>query len=62
MSDIQLSSKQRFLLEYAALCQKHGLVVSSCGCCDSPWVVPVGTGTPSYDPLLEHVKHLEDTE
>jgi hypothetical protein len=27
-----------FMAEYEALCRRHGLLVNSCGCCNSQWV------------------------
>ncbi len=29
---------QAFLEDLRLLYEKHGLVISACGCCDSPWV------------------------
>lgn len=33
-----------FLDEYVRLCKKYNLVISACGCCDSPWVIEVVDG------------------
>ena len=30
---------KEFLKEYEALCNKYNLLVSACGCCDSPYLV-----------------------
>lgn len=36
-----------FLCEYRALCEKYGAHVTSCGCCEGPYV----------DSLTRHQKH-----
>lgn len=27
-----------FLAEYLNLCNKYGVIIDSCGCCNSPWI------------------------
>ncbi len=29
---------EAFLKEYDKLCEKYGVSIGACGCCDSPWV------------------------
>jgi hypothetical protein len=31
-----------FIADLDELTRKHGIAVSACGCCDSPWLVEVG--------------------
>lgn len=34
----ELQNRQlAFLQEYAALCEKHGMCIEACGCCNSPY-------------------------
>ena len=33
-----------FLLEYEALCRKHGIALDGCGCCGSPYLVDIEDG------------------
>jgi hypothetical protein len=44
-----------FLREYEALCQKYGLFVEACGCCDSPWIEEADEGE-----RAEHIAHLRE--
>ncbi len=54
---------EQFLVEYEELCLKFGLVVDSCGCCDSPWVKkpdPNNSGPGSgHGTIKEHLEHLK---
>jgi hypothetical protein len=46
MSDKTRDDFMAFLEEYETLIRKHKIMVCSCGCCDSPWL------------LEDHVQHL----
>ena len=41
MVDITDSPPQveAFLAEYQAMCERHRMFVSACGCCGSPWLM-----------------------
>lgn len=52
-----------FLGEYQQLCMKYKKIITSCGCCNSPWVEEA-TGNPlleltSDQQIAEHVEHLK---
>lgn len=49
-----------FLEEYEQLCRKHGILVGSCGCCESPWLVVLSKDW--EDELKDHIKHLTEAE
>jgi hypothetical protein len=38
-----------FLKELSALTRKHGVQVSGCGCCNSPWLNLLGEGDVGLD-------------
>lgn len=41
-----------FLKDYEVICRKHGAIIASCGCCDSPWVA-------MDKDIEEHIDHLK---
>lgn len=45
-----------FLREYEALCEKHGIIIDSCGCCRSPWPAILDVDTDKT--LADHMEHL----
>jgi hypothetical protein len=47
-----------FLADYKAICVKHKLYISSCGCCDSPWVS--STYQDIDTPIEQKIQHLID--
>ena len=54
--DLRPASAQRdrlmaFATEYEALCRKHSLQITSCGCCDSPWLTEID-GVPAEKPVF----------
>ncbi len=59
---------EAFALEYEALCRKHNLVISGCGCCGSPFLIELEheKNTPhvcidNFDLTdMEHGKTLEE--
>jgi hypothetical protein len=44
-----------FLKEYETLCRKYSIVISACGCCNSPWL-----SVQSFKPeeIEESINHL----
>jgi len=50
-----IDRKNAFLKEYKELVFKYKVCVSSCGCCDGPWVVYDKDGA-----LEDHIQHLEE--
>ena len=30
---------ENFLKEYGELCVRYGIIITACGCCDSPWMI-----------------------
>ena len=58
---VDKAAKRRFLDEYEGLVKKHGLMIESCGCCQSPWVVTVGDdpyGRPPEKHIADHLTSL----
>lgn len=58
MKDLTVEQQKKitdFLDEYKALCLKHSMIVSSCGCCNSPWV----ERSNRIDEIAKHVEHLK---
>lgn len=65
-------TKQLFLAAYKELCLKYGVVVDSCGCCDSPFLARLNNLEDycrssykfSKKPLgiESHIEHLENNE
>jgi hypothetical protein len=47
-----------FVGEYRELCLKYNLVISSCGCCNSPWVKEPD----EYESIEHNVQHLKDEQ
>ncbi len=44
---------EAFLKDYEAVCQRHGMIVGGCGCCNSPYLLEAGAlGIP------DNIKHL----
>lgn len=60
----RLRKATAFLREYKALCEKHGLIVDSCGHCNSPWLVGEAVGPyaqrtePEAVDVGGHLRHL----
>lgn len=53
-----MDNKERiaaFLAEYRDLCQRHGLFVNGCGCCDSPFLSEVSTEN-RLDSVIDHLR------
>ena len=50
-----------FLMEYRELCERYGLMIGACGCCDSPWVKKLTPEDAEGDQFnVSHWKHLEE--
>lgn len=47
-------AKAAFLEAYKSLCVEHGMIVDSCSCCDSPWLVEL-----DLERLEKYIEHLE---
>lgn len=48
-TELTYSQKQEaFLTELTALSHKYGVRIGGCGCCDSPYLVPVEGGKEEY--------------
>ncbi len=46
--------RKDFLWEYARLIEKHHVIVTSCNCCDSPYM----EGEESANKRADHILHL----
>lgn len=44
-----------FRIEYEALCRKYGMIIDSCGCCNSPFTTDLKG---REDDLTAHLEHL----
>ena len=58
-----MSSESVFLDEYESLVRKHGVKISGCGCCGSPFtsVIDADSGWPGQsvsDHIAAHFRHL----
>ena len=47
---------KEFLEEYEVICKKYRLIVSACGCCDSPFLSDFWADTDKD--IEEHIEHL----
>lgn len=47
-----------FLEEYKNLCEKYKLCITSCGCCNGPWISPYGESFPWDDSIDDIINHL----
>lgn len=58
------TEEEQFLAEYEKLCKKYRIIVSSCSCCESPWIWKVeGDQFETEEEILEkHIKHLKKIE
>ena len=36
---METDKRELFLMEYEDLCKKHRMLVSACGCCNSPQII-----------------------
>lgn len=52
-----MDSFAEFLKEYQVICEKHNIIVTGCGCCDSPFLVNL---TEYTTPIEEHIEHLKE--
>lgn len=55
LEDIEREKVIEFLKEYKRICEKFGIVIGACGCCNSPWL------TVPYDEdndIPWQIKHL----
>ena len=50
---VELEKVLSFLKEYKEFCQKYGLYVGACGCCNSPWIVEG-----NREEIVDHLEHL----
>lgn len=51
-------SLELFLDEYKKLCEKYKIMISGCGCCNSPFCVPIEYKNIDTN-LDEHIEHLQ---
>jgi hypothetical protein len=49
---------KNFIEEYKQLCIKYNMVIDSCGCCNSPWVI-IFESAKFNDYIIEHIKNIE---
>lgn len=52
-----------FLMDYAAICEKHKLMVYGCGCCSSPFITRTDNwvnkeNVSAEEKLASHIIHL----
>ncbi|RLG42596.1 MAG: hypothetical protein DRO05_00535 [Thermoproteota archaeon] len=47
---------KKFFNEYKKICQKYGVYVGACGCCDSPWLVE----SDNEEEIKYHLIHLKE--
>ena len=64
MEDLGMKEEE-FLKEYEKLCRKYNLIISGCGCCDSPFITDVNDYEKSWaeefkgDTIRDNIKHLK---
>lgn len=51
-----MTPQEAFLIEYEEICKRHKLIIDACGCCNSPWVVPLDENI-----TYSHFDHLKDS-
>lgn len=49
-------TKLKFLSELDELCATYNLIISSCGCCGSPWICGVGSMFPNVSDYIAHLR------
>jgi sugar phosphate isomerase/epimerase len=47
--------RQKFLREYEKLVREYGYYITACGCCSSPWAIPL---EPESETVESHMEHL----
>jgi hypothetical protein len=58
-----MTNKERlnaFLKDYAEICEKHGLIIDSCNCCNSPWAVELSSKYSDFSNLNLYLEHLRE--
>jgi hypothetical protein len=51
--DLIIDAERAFVDELVVLCKRHGFVIDACGCCDSPWIVPIKDASLSSIPSFK---------
>ena len=50
---------EKFLNEYKTLIEKHQFYIGSCGCCDSPFIMPLKVESFEPEDVGMLIKHLK---
>ncbi len=53
-----MSKFEEFLAKYGELCREYNLVVSTCGCCDTPIVIAADDKFHIHKNVEQHLTHL----
>lgn len=51
-----------FMEELKALCQKHKMGISGCGCCSSPWIMDYSEATTEFEADYDEPYRFEGKE
>ena len=61
-----MKKEKEFLIEYKKLCEKYRILISACGCCDSPFLYSEEEMEEMHvsfeENLTENIIHLESTK